>query len=89
MQRKGSEAYHGGPQPGVEVRVRGTQMVFPDCESPQEWLGVSGFILKRHALFYHVLQYLMTERELGHSERWVPSVSQSYHGVAATGLLNR
>ena len=42
LQRKGSEAYHGRPQPGMEVRIRDTQMVFPDPGRSQGWLPPKG-----------------------------------------------
>lgn len=82
LQRKGSEAYHGRPQPGIGVRIRDTQMVFPDPGSSQEWLHPKG-----HVLLYHMLQYLMTERELRDPEL-LGALSFPKHRVAATDQRN-
>lgn len=83
LQRKGSEAYHGRPQPGMGVRIRDTQMVFPGPGSSQEWLHPKG-----HALLHHMLQYLVTERELRDPEL-LGALSFPKHRVAATDQRNR
>ena len=46
-----------------------------------------GFILKGHVLFYHMLQYVVTERELRDPEL-LGALSFPKHRVAATDQRN-